>query len=291
MRRTSASCRTSASFGPRRGYTLIELLVVIAVTASLFSLTFVAVHRASKSMTETEREQWRQLRRWGGKSPRSEPIKILFIGNSYTYTNDLPGTLRAMTQGRTPELHVDSLTLGGATLESHWNGGEALKKIKSTEWDFVVLQEQSQRPLARFGRDTVFYSHARKFDDEIRKADAITMFFMTWARPDTPGRQADWTESFLGIAKELHAECAPAGLAMEKAKAKLPQVKWLADPGGHPSSAGTYLAACAFLAAIYDEAPKASPGPDVKLSADEAATVRACVWEAMQETKNQLKRD
>ena len=283
--------RSNSAPGGRRAFSFMEVLVVLAIVAALLSAGLVAFQDVNDSMSDAERDQWRTLRRWGGKPVRRSPIKILFIGNSYTSTNDLPGVLRSMTQGQAPELRIESLAVGGATLESHWNDGMALEKIRSSDWDFVVLQEQSQRPLARFGRDQLFYAYARKFDDEIKKAGAITLFFMTWARPDTPGPQKAWTESFLEITKELQAECAPAGLAMEKAKAKLPKVTWLADTGGHPTGEGTYLAACAFYTAIYDERPPDPPSALPGLSSQDAATVRACVWDAMREVKTELKRE
>ena len=44
-------------------------------------------------------------------------------------------------------VYAESVTAGGATLQRHWEGGGALAAIRRGGWDFVVLQEQSTRPL------------------------------------------------------------------------------------------------------------------------------------------------
>ena len=277
--------RRASSHSFRLGFTVVEMLVVLAIISGLLGISVVAIYRVRAAARETEREQWRELRKWGQPAPKHLPIKILFIGNSYTGTNDLPGLLRSLSR----ELIIDSQVVGGATLESHWNDGAALQKIKSQDWDFVVLQEQSQRPLAQFGRDGLFYPNARRFDQEIRAVGAITVLYMTWARPDTPGPQALWTDSYVALTEDLRAWSVPAGIAMEQVKTKLPNVAWLADSGGHPSAEGTYLIACAFYAMIYGECPPVNSNLPPKLSAEDAVVVHECVMGAMKELKLQIK--
>src|SRR5262249_32817696 len=81
-----------------------------------------------------------------GDAPK--PVRVLFIGNSYTFVNDLPRMLAALARagGQRPVVH-DRETPGGCTLEKHWRDGKAAQKIAAGKWDYVVLQEQSSRPL------------------------------------------------------------------------------------------------------------------------------------------------
>ena len=105
-------------------------------------------------------------------------IKVLFIGNSYTYFNDLPSMVSRMAASRKGSklLETSSVTKGGATLKRHWEEATALERLKQARWDYVVLQEQSLLPVN--DRDKM-HRYARLFDAEIKKAGAKTVFYLT----------------------------------------------------------------------------------------------------------------
>jgi hypothetical protein len=284
----------------RSAFTVLEILLAISIIAILIGLLLVAIQQAQQSVLRMERTGWLRDRRMGVTGKRKLPIRILFIGNSYTASNDLPGILKALADAADarPPLEVHRVTPGGAKLKTHWDNAATVQLIRDGKWDFVVLQEQSQTPLKHFGRDELFFPYARKLDGVIRETDAIPMFFMTWARPDTPGPQELWTDSYLRIARELRAEVAPAGMAWERVKGTLPHVELFADAGGHPTPAGTYLVACTFFAAIYDKTPEGLPasvttpeGTTVSVSPADASLIQKHAWNAMKLARFELKRD
>src|SRR5439155_14187098 len=92
---------------------------------------------------------------------QADELQVLFIGNSFTYRNDLPKMVAELAKagGQRP-LHYEQETPGGCTLEKHWIDGKALAKIQSRQWDFVVLQDHSQAPLQ--GHDAMF-DYGKKF--------------------------------------------------------------------------------------------------------------------------------
>jgi hypothetical protein len=223
---------------------------------------------------------------------------MLFVGNSYTATNDLPGTLQALveTSGTKPDLKTDELVVGGYRLEQHLADPNMLPKIESNDWDFVVLQEQSQTPLERYGRHEKFYPAVKKFVPLIREHDAIPMLFMTWQRPDTDAAAHEWIDSYLFIAKLTKAEVSPCGIAFENAKKAMPGWNPYADTGGHPTPAGTYLAACTFYSVLYDRDPTGLPssvitnkGTTITVPRAEAAVLQKCAFNAVRESKRRLK--
>ena len=118
-------------------------------------------------------------------SINAQTKKVLFIGNSYTYYNNMPQLVAdaALSVGDT--LIKQSHTPGGGTLNNHANNANAMNKIKSDEWDYVVLQAQSQEPsFPLFQVESETFPYATQLCDSIRANSSCTrpMFYMTWGR-------------------------------------------------------------------------------------------------------------
>ncbi len=185
----------------------------------------------------------------------SDTLRVLFIGNSYTYVNALP-RLTQLLAASAPEaqaLDVAMVVPGGATLERHWTSGDARRMIEQGGWTHVVLQEQSLRPLQ--DRDKLFI-YARLFDAAIKQAGATTVLYLTWARKNRPETQEALTRAFVDLAEELDAVVAPVGVAWRQALGEQPDLSLYFRDGSHPSPTGTYLAACVFYAALYGQSPE-----------------------------------
>lgn len=195
----------------------------------------------------------------GGAAPPKVPAaRILFVGNSYTFYN---GGIYQELKGLAPSATVEAVTAGGYTLRDHWNAGTAVRKIRSGGWAFVVLQEQSQTPVIG---QLAFDEYVRQFDTEIRISGATTVLLMTWERPDSVQygvTTANLAAAYDAIGKELGAKVAPVGLAFAAAQRERPGLT-LNIPDGHPTVAGTYLAACVLYGVIYGRSPVGNPyGP------------------------------
>ena len=76
----------------------------------------------------------------------SQSYDILFIGNSYTYYNNLPEMLSNIANAFGDSVNYDQSTPGGTSLYAHSQNQTTLNKINQQSWDYVVLQDQSQRP-------------------------------------------------------------------------------------------------------------------------------------------------
>lgn len=199
------------------------------------------------------------------QAPSTAPTRILFVGNSYTYFNNLPAVLARLANSRQPgSVETEMVVIGGATLKDLWEKGDALKAIRQGHWTYVVLQEQStlgQVPggLAGINDPATFYEYARRFDAEIRKAGAKTAFYMTWARQTAPQNQAKLTAAYTSIARELGATLVPVGEAWQAALRQDPSLALHQADHSHPTPAGTYLAACVFYATLVGRNPEGLP--------------------------------
>lgn len=180
-------------------------------------------------------------------------VRALFVGNSYTYYHDLPGVVEGLARSSNgPALETRMSVKPGATLEEHWESGEALASIRAERWDWVVLQEQSQRPL-RDPASTEKY--AALFNAEVSRAGGKTLLFATWARKEAPAMQPHLTAVYGTIAGKLRISIAPVGSAWAEAMQESPGLALHDEDGSHPSALGTYLAACVFFRAIQGKSP------------------------------------
>ncbi|MCB9169074.1 MAG: hypothetical protein H6594_01845 [Flavobacteriales bacterium] len=216
--------------------------------------------------------------------------RVLFIGNSYTYVNDLPNTLAQLALSMGDTIIAAMSAPGGYTLQQHASYPPTLNLIASQAWDFVVVQEQSQIPsfpIAQVQSDC--FPFAAALVDTIHAHYPCTeaVFYMTWGResgdalncPNWPpvctysGMQALLRERYLQMAVDNDAFCAPVGAAWKMVRDAWPAIDLYAADGSHPSPAGTYLAACTMYATMLRKSCIASTY-SAQLDSATAATLR-----------------
>jgi hypothetical protein len=201
-------------------------------------------------------------------APVQEPaVRVLFVGNSYTYFNNVPAQVSALAAAGGHRLETKMVAPGGWRLRDHFEKGDALRALHEAHWDYVVLQEQSTLGtnlyvdgLPRVAGDQVFRPWAEKWVAEIAQAGAKPVFYLTWARKKTPLDQATLDEAVLGVARATHTMVAPVGPAWALARAARPSLELYFEDGSHPSPAGSYLAACTLYATLFQASPAALPG-------------------------------
>lgn len=207
-------------------------------------------------------------------------VRVLFIGNSFTYYHDLPRMIAELAKaGKQRTLVHDRETPGGCTLEKHWKDGKALAKIQMRAWDYVVLQDQSQAPLLK--RDSMF-EYGKKFDEEIKNRKSKTVLYLTWALQNQPEDQVAISKAYRDLAKMLNAEVAPVGDAWAAALQANPKRILHEADRKHPNATGTYLAACVFYATFYARSPEGLPGSIGRMTDEEARPLQALAWKIVQ---------
>ena len=191
--------------------------------------------------------------------------RMLFIGNSYTYVNNLPSTFAELARAGGHPVETGMAAKGGLRLLDHELSSETQKMIQSAQWTYVALQEQSLIPSIQFSRDETMYPSARALVKTIEASGGTPIFFMAWAHqggwpenglPNYEAMQFAVNQSYLEIAYELNAPVAPVGSAWMTATRFYPQLRLWQEDGSHPSEQGTYLAACVFYATIFRESPE-----------------------------------
>jgi hypothetical protein len=194
-------------------------------------------------------------------------LRVLFVGNSYTYVNDLPGMLAVIAGSAGHLVETRTVARGGATLADAVDRPETADAIATTRWDVVVLQEQSEIPAAVGAREAQMYPATRRLARQIEASAATPLLFDTWAHrdgwpeaglPTYERMQREVDRGYLAIAHELGIAVAPVGAAWLEARTDAPGMNLWQGDGSHPNERGTYLAACVFYAALFHESPVGS---------------------------------
>ncbi|WP_347720796.1 DUF4886 domain-containing protein [Candidatus Nanohalovita haloferacivicina] len=208
-----------------------------------------------------------------------ENVSTLFVGNSYTDRNDLPVLYRSVVGSTSnfseSSVTVDSVTYGGYRLREHASDLESGGRISSVlgdDWDYVVLQEQSQ--IIGFSLDheerIKSMDAGERLSQAVNRSGADTVLFMTWGRRDGDERNRFIYPNYTAMQKYLRggyeqmryrvrdngseASIAPVGMAFKEAydyssrdgpanRTGTVFYDLYASDGSHPSVQGSYLAA------------------------------------------------
>jgi hypothetical protein len=201
-------------------------------------------------------------------SLHAQPLRILFIGNSYTYYNDLPGSLVQLAADAGEQVVTAQSTPPGHTLEQHSMNAVTLDLIREGGWDHVVIQEQSQRPAfpdAQVAAEVLPYAQALSDSVRLYSPCAEIVFYMTWGRSQGDaqncvafppvctyeGMQHRLRLGYLSMAVENSAWCAPVGMAWRTIRQEHPDIVLYDPDGSHPGLAGSYLAASTIFCTVF----------------------------------------
>jgi len=194
--------------------------------------------------------------------------EVLFVGNSYTYVNDLPNLVKQIALSFGDTLLYESSTPGGSSFSAHSTNTQTLSKINQQQWDYVVLQAQSQEPSLSPGYVNANVLPAAQILIDAIESNSLCiepLFFMTWGRkfgdasncvPYPPvctylGMQERLRTRYLDMSFTDNASCSPVGMAWKKSIAQNPSLELYSPDESHPSIYGSYLAACTFYATIF----------------------------------------
>ena len=83
---------------------------------------------------------------------QQDSLRVLWIGNSFTYFNDLPAMVREIAATQKVKLSCTRFLKGGERFSGHLKNRELLRALADGGWDYVVLQEQSTAPAMPTGQ-------------------------------------------------------------------------------------------------------------------------------------------
>jgi len=179
-------------------------------------------------------------------------IRVLFLGNSLTYVNDLPAMVRAI--GAADGIKVQTKTMAHPDwgLQDHWEQGDAVDEIASGKWDVVVMQ-QGPSALAESRVDLLTWT--TKFGTVAANNQTCIAMYMVW--PES-SRKFDFDSVYAHYreaADTVDGQFLPAGEAWLHAWDATPSLALYGSDGFHPSKVGTYLAALVVYGGVTGRSP------------------------------------
>ena len=185
-------------------------------------------------------------------------IHVLFVGNSLTYVNDLPGTVAALGELSGDTIRVAASVGANLALVDHLNGAsDAVARIAQGGWHFVVLQQgPSTVPV---NRDSLIL-WTQWFDPYIRKVNAKPALLMVWPSADRYAYFDEVRKSYQQAAQAVNGVFIPAGSGWLQAWAADGSLPLYGPDGYHPSGLGTYLAALVIYERVTGKDCRSLPG-------------------------------
>lgn len=183
--------------------------------------------------------------------------RILFVGNSLTFYNDLPRTVQAIADAAGENLHVAMSAEPNLALIDHLNGqSDALSRLRASRWDFVVLQQGPSTTAVN--RDSLIL-WTKQFKPHIDEARAQPALFMVWPGQNTLQLMNEVRISYQEAARAVDGLFLPAGEAWRMALEENPSLALYGADGFHPADLGSYLAALVIYARITGVDPRTLP--------------------------------
>lgn len=216
-------------------------------------------------------------------------MKILFIGNSYTYFYDMPQMLQRLCLVNGKDVTVTAFTVGGRELRQNLDTQDEIYKnltayLSGGSPDVLILQEQSVLPAIR---QDLFIQGVQGLCELV--SPARTILYATWGRKhghvltDHGWTTQDMTRrlyaSYTQAAQDVGGELSPVGLCFGEMNHKHPEVELYDPDGSHPSLQGSVLAMLCHYYTVFGEFPLICDGFGIDantVSLLQAAVAAAC---------------
>jgi len=204
-----------------------------------------------------------------------EPYRILFIGDSTTSRNDIPGKFERLAQLGGHEVIVASSTRDYTSLATHSRLPQTTQKLENEIWDIVILQENEAILLNPESLQEFSMPMVKKYIETVDEMGGVILLYSSIGfregladfeefshLNDYNSSQEAVDAAYLEIGNRFNLPIAPVGEVWRQVYELEPSFDLWQEDGMHVSPEGAYLAACVFYAAIFNQSPLDLPVSD-----------------------------
>ncbi len=230
------------------------------------------------------------------KSSRSvsmSKISILFIGNSFTFYNDMPNSIfKDICEEAGLSVNVNSITCGGYKLSQFADpenefGKKVIEAFENNRYNIVVLQEQSRNPILNFDE---FSFAVEKLHNMAKENGADVYLYQTWGYkaghsllPICGNSMEDMGEklksAYCSVGEKLNCKIAHVGSAFTDIY-KNTDIDLYKEDLFHPSKSGSILAAWVIFSTIFGISPE-NVNFDCTISKEESDILKSAAKNAL----------
>lgn len=224
-------------------------------------------YRFGKSLTDSGNNR---------RNPKNK-LKVLFVGNSHTYYNDMPQLFKQICQDNGKNVEVQMIAEPGVPYSWHLEHYIDLRfALMHGEFDYMVMQQAahpgpSKEDTLRDGETLAKFA---------RKYGVVPLQVVPWAEQDKPEHQKEMYEIYEELAQKIQADLIPTGRIFECITKDHPEISMYYKDGEHASAYGTYAHTLCIYAAIFKEKVYGLKGA----YSYESLPISEEAWEKIQET-------
>lgn len=182
--------------------------------------------------------------------PDTGVVKILFVGNSLTYTNNLPGLVTAKAKQQGVGVETEQLAYPNYALEDHWNDGKLQRLIKNGNYDYVIVQ---QGPSSQADGRSMLLTYGPKIEALCKKADSKLAFYMVWPAKANLHTFDGVITNYRDAAEATHSLLCPVGERWKEYFETTGDYSYYGPDGFHPSLKGSEVAATIIVNTLFPE--------------------------------------
>jgi lysophospholipase L1-like esterase len=181
-------------------------------------------------------------------SAQNTETNILFVGNSLTYANDLPGLVEAVAAKQGIAVANTMVAFPNYAIEDHWNDGEVQELIANGAYDFVILQQgPSSQPNGR----KMLMDYGAKFKTICDKHGAQLSFYMVWPSLNYYSTFEGVITNYRDAAEFNDAILCPVGEVWKAFIDAEKNYDYYGPDGFHPSVKGSQVAAEVIVQSLF----------------------------------------
>jgi hypothetical protein len=170
----------------------------------------------------------------------TKKFRMLFVGNSLTYTNELPKLISSLAKANGKSVHTDILAFPNYALQDHWKDGKVQTMIAGGNYDFVIIQ---QGPSSQADGRIMLIEYSTKLSKLCSQNKTQLVIFMVWPAIVNHKTFPGVIENYSNASKITNAVLCPVGQVWKDYIDSTNDYSYYGADGFHPSLKGSEVAA------------------------------------------------
>lgn len=167
-------------------------------------------------------------------------FNILFIGNSLTFTNNLPKLVKKYAKQQGIKINTKMIAFPNYAIEDHWNDGQVQKLISKQKFDFVIIQ---QGPSSQSEGRKMLIDYGEKYSNLCELNESKLCYFMVWPSLNYYHTFNDVIKNHEDAATINNSILLPVGRVWKDYIDTLKVYDYYSSDGFHPSIKGSQISA------------------------------------------------